>query len=119
MFDFETFSRLVCKVYEGGLYKLEDVLRVFRCYFQQYEEKTGRPHPDICLGQIRRIIRVMPYISQDEVISSKVYGSLIRQHFETQYRNCDYNINHFFSGRIRQLRWYEVKEEWYVLPHLS
>ena len=36
------------------------------------------------------------------------YAPIIEQHFKTQYYNCDYNINHFFSGKIRALRFYEV-----------
>lgn len=93
---------------------MEEVLAVFRYYFQRYEEETGRPHPNICQEQIRRIIRLMPYLSLDDVgayhatIEPEEYGYIIHQHFKTRYRHCDYNINHFFSGRIRELRWYET-----------
>lgn len=115
LFDFETFSRLVDKVYkEEGPYRRDDILEVFYCYFQRYEEETGRPHPNICLDQIRSIIRLMPYLSLETSgsyladIEPFVYEALIDQHFKTKYRHCDYNINHFFSGRIRELRFFET-----------
>lgn len=115
LFDFETFSRLVDKVYEeGGPYRRDDVLEVFYCYFQRYEEETGGPHPNIRLDQIRHIIQLMPYLSPDSAgaylgdIEPEDYRYIIHQHFKTKYRRCDYNINHFFSGRIRELRWYET-----------
>lgn len=41
-------------------------------------------------------------------IFPSVYPYIIQLHFKTKYRNCDYNINHFFSGRIRELRCYEL-----------
>ena len=115
LFDFETFSRLVGRVYEEvRSYRLDDVLEVFRCYFQEYEDATGRPHPNIRLDQIRRMIQLMPYVSIDSIggyfadIDPEDYRYIIHQHFKTKYRNCDYNINHFFSGRIRELRYLET-----------
>ena len=41
-------------------------------------------------------------------IEPDAYPLLIQLHFKTSYRRCDYNINHFFSGRIRELRLYEA-----------
>uniref|UniRef100_UPI003FEF0A49 hypothetical protein n=1 Tax=Gemmiger formicilis TaxID=745368 RepID=UPI003FEF0A49 len=35
------------------------------------------------------------------------YPAMIATHFRTRYRNCDYNICHFFSGSIRYLRFCE------------
>ena len=98
----------------GGTYCLEETLDVFRYYFEAYENHTGGPHPPIRASQIVRIARIMPYLYEDSVggdyveIEPKNYPAIIDQHFRTQYRNCDYNINHFFSGRIRELRYYET-----------
>ena len=39
-----------------------------------------------------------------EPLAPEDYLDLIDLHFKTRYRNCDYNINHFFSGRIREMR---------------
>lgn len=113
-FDFDTFSKIVTKVYKENPYTLDEVLRVFRYYFWRYEGTLGHPHPNIRTEQIRRIIQVMPYVDREDFggyfadITPEQYEEIIDQHFRTKYRGCDYNINHFFSGRVRELRFYEV-----------
>ncbi len=82
---------------------------MFRYYFEQYEAHTGRPHPPICASQIVRIIQDMPWIEQADRgsayadIPPESYPPMIDQHFQTRYRRCAYNINHFSSGRIQGL----------------
>ena len=116
-FDFDTFSALVTKAYQritDHPYTLKDVLSIFQYYFEAYEKKQGQPHPHIRQEQIWRIIHLMPWVdpspsdSAYEHIGLEEYLVLIDQHFKTKYRHCDYNINHFFSGRIRELRFYET-----------
>ena len=117
LFDFGRFSKIAASVYnDNNLYSLEDCLHVFRCYFEKYEEFTGRVHPPIRASQISRIMQDMPYIDEApspmptkdwtpiQDLEPDFYPLLIQLHFKTKYRNCDYNINHFFSGRIRDLR---------------
>ena len=112
-FDFEKFADITASVYPQSVYSLRDALSVFRYYFEQYEKHMGRPHPAIKASQIVRICQDMPYINQEskgsyyEDVSPAGYVSMIDRHFATKYRHCDYNINHFFSGRIRELRFYE------------
>ena len=87
---------------------------MFAYYFEQYEAWQRCPHPFLKAEQIQRIIEAMPYIDSDtygfenDQIDSDAYPAMIDKHFETEYRDCDYNINHFFSGDIRALRYYEV-----------
>ena len=111
-FDFNTPPRLVRNVYEGGPYSLQWVLWIFEYYFWKYEFVMGHPHPNIRIKQIEQIIEKMPYINcldGNEIdIEPEEYKEIIDQHFETKYRRCDYNINHFFSGRIRELRFFET-----------
>lgn len=113
IYDFEKFSNITSRVFPDGAYTLEEALTVFRYYFQRYEECTGRVHPPIKASQIVRIIRDMPYICEEDKgmcytdISPDAYYAMIDQHFATKYKNCDYNINHFFSGKVRELRFYE------------
>lgn len=111
-FDFRRFSGSAALAYKkGNPYTLEECLEVFRLYFQTYEEYMGHPHPPIKREQISRIMLVMPaegwYIPDCQEIMPCEYKNIINLHFKTAYRNCDYNINHFFSGRIRELRRYE------------
>jgi len=107
-FDFQRFSRIAASVYnQGNPYSLEECLEVFWLYFHAYEEYMCHPHPPIRASQIARIMKDMPWNGDDD-IPSEVYKYIIELHFKTKYRRCDYNINHFFSGRIRELRLHEM-----------
>ena len=112
-FDFEKFSRITASVYPVSPYTLEEALNVFHCYFEKYEEYTGRPHPPIKASQIVRICQDMPFVDRGYSgglyadIEPEAYPALIDRYFATKYRNCDRNINHFFSGRIREMKFYE------------
>jgi len=115
-FNFPLFSRLAERAHKNtGMteYGLDDVLSVFRYYFRQYEDTFKQVHPNIRVAQIEQLINAMPYIGGDGNssaggdITPEDYKVLIDKHFQTKYRNCDYNINHFFSGDIRLMRHYE------------
>ncbi|MDL2294070.1 hypothetical protein LJC60_05500 [Ruminococcaceae bacterium OttesenSCG-928-D13] len=123
LFDMPTFSRFAHTAYmratQSGyeLFSFEDTLAVFRLYFEHYEHSRSKAHPNIRLEQIQNIIEAMPYVDNSfRARASSIvtdldpgyYDAIIPQHFETKYRNCDYNINHFFSGDIRLLRLYET-----------
>ncbi len=126
-FDFDRFSRIAATVYnQGNPYSLEECLEVFRLYFQAYEKYMGHPHPPIRASQIARIIQDIPFLARPDPalmkymkevfdynpfpdIHPSIYPILIRLHFKTKYRRCDYNINHFFSGKIRELRLHEAE----------
>ena len=115
-FDFGRFSRIAATAYPVGCqYTVGECLEVFRCYFQTYEDCIGRPHPPIRREQIRRIMEEMPCtVMEDrggslEPLAPEDYLDLIDLHFKTRYRNCDYNINHFFSVRIREMRLYDAE----------
>ena len=105
-FDIRTFERFVEKAYRAltnPSYELDEVLRVFVWYFDEYERVTKRIHPNIKVEQIKLIIEQMDICSYED------YEEIIHHHFMTKYqRGCDYNINHFFSGEIRLLRMYEL-----------
>jgi len=122
-FNFPIFSRLAKRAYDdigGSSYSFEEVISVFRYYFQKYEQVHERIHPHIRLEQIERIIEAMPFIDREHSHAGDIgdlepddYEGLIDLHFKTEYNvgfgGCDYNINHFFSGDIRLLRYYEYQ----------
>lgn len=115
MMDFDAFSKSVERVYKGGPYTIQDVLYVFNEYFNTYQEETGLNHPPLRREQIRRIIEIMPYLTAESAklgtvdIEADEYPQIIAQHFATNYRaGCDYNINHFFSGAVRFMRYREI-----------
>lgn len=87
----------------------------------------GHPHPPIRSEQIARIMQDIPFLERPSPefvkwlketcnldpasdIEPDEYPILIQLHFKTKYRRCDYNINHFFIGKIRELRLYELNK---------
>ena len=121
IFDFDRFTVSVTLAYRrcgGSSYTLPEVLRVLRYYFETYELIFDEAHPAISIQQIANIIDKMPVISDEDEdgrrsvdvdLTPDDYEFLIDQHFNTKYQSgCDYNINHFFSGKIRENRYYET-----------
>lgn len=125
IFDFDRFTISVTLAYRrcgGSSCTLPEVLRVFRYYFETYELIFNEAHPAISIQQIANIIDKMPVISDSEYedeegrrhsidvdLTPEDYKLIIDQHFNTKYQlGCDYNINHFFSGKIRENRYYET-----------
>lgn len=117
LFDFEKFQKILEHIYPecSTSFSLEDTKNVFLQYFRTYEGCTGHAHPPIRAEQIKRIVERMD--SWEDGLSRTVnvfpfqYEYLIRQHFRTKYRHCDYNVNHFFSGKIREMRCYDSERE--------
>ena len=114
-FDFETFANITGRVYPSTAeYSLHDVLTVFEYYFHAYEEYMGKPHPNIRIGQIRKIIEEMPIAYMPDHpeelfnLDPEDYPPIIDKHFSTEYKGCDFNINHFFSGKVRMMRFFEL-----------
>ena len=115
LFDFDEFKRVAERVFpEECGYTLEEALTVFQYFFQKYEEFTGKPHPPIKENQIVRIALAMPYFDLQRKgepavdVFPEYYPDIINQYFQTPFQNCNYRINHFFSGRIRELRYCEL-----------
>lgn len=122
-FNFKLFTSLTKRAFKNiqadygqatpYIYPLEDTLSVFRYYFQKYEDTFREVHPNIRITQIQKIAIEMPWLDSEDHggqvgdIEPGDYPSIIDKHFLTKYRNCDYNINHFFSGDIRLMRYYE------------
>ena len=109
-FDFDLFCRMVKRIYpdSGCSYSVEDALLVFRYFFQRFERHTGKPHPPISKANAARIMARMPELENGMPLEPDMYIDLIEQYFETDFPDCDYRINHFFSGRIRDNRFYEA-----------
>lgn len=113
-FDFDRFSKIAASVYpRSSPYSLEETLSVFFRYFQKYEDFTGHPHPPIKAAQIKRLCECMPFLDREGIggsvadIAPDCYPVLIDKYFATRFRNCDRNIHHFLSGRVRELRFFE------------
>lgn len=113
LFDFERFEDIAASVYPETPYSFEESMSVFKYFFSKYEQVIGSPHPPIRASQIVRICQEMPFIFCEDKggsiadVDADEYPSMIDRYFETEFRNCNYRINHFFSGRIREMRFYE------------
>ena len=114
LYNLDVFDAMVKAAYSGVEcdFSIEEVLYVFHTYFEWYDNFTGEPHPFLKLDQIRRIIEQMSFcedFSGDGCIElgPEHYEALISAYFHTHFKNCDRNINHFFSGRIRTVKFYE------------
>lgn len=119
-FDLVTFDAILYGIMQSnhfqtmakiGVYDYQRTHDVFQYYFEKYEKHMHKPHPHIKREQISRIARDIPFIKTEngaENILPEDYPIMIDLHFVTNYRNCDYNINHFFSGKIREMRFYEM-----------
>ena len=88
----------------------ETVKEVIQYYYSKYKDKVGKEHPII--NQIAMNSVVDKLILGTDIITwfdFETYESMIDKHFETDYRNCDFNICHFIScDEIRNNRFYET-----------
>ncbi len=100
----------------GEEWSLQDCINVFSYYYQRYDEIFQRKHPRLKNKTIRAIIKKLPYVlddlNRDIDLYPESYPKLIDAYFEQDFGpDCDYSIQHFMSGVIRALRYYE--EEYY------
>ncbi len=111
--NWRSFKKLAIEAY-GEVesdFALEKCLEIFKYFFTCYQRCTGKAHPPLKKEQIINIIEKMPYITSELHgwfdTEPENYKVLIDKYFETPFNNCDYRINHFFSGDIRTNRFYE------------
>lgn len=114
MFDYERFTKLCKLAYrriDDCSYSFDDVMQVLTYYIDTYSLILEKPHAMLSVEQIAHIIKCMPYVDNPELpfdcteyVSPDDYYDMIDKHFATRYRNCDYNIIHFFTGAIRFYR---------------
>ena len=111
-FDFDIVIKQIKSVYpslgEDYPYSEEEVAAIFETYYKYYRKYMGCEHPNLSTENIKQIAEKLPYVDDShrciQDIEPTEYEELISKHFRTKYKNCDYNINHFVSGYIRELR---------------
>lgn len=93
---------------------LDEVKDVFHFYFFLYHHDQGKDHPNMTVNNVLRIIEEMPYIYNSRIVvnvdclDAEINRALIAAYFSTPM-NCDRNINHFFSGDIRAIKFHETE----------
>lgn len=113
-FSFEILDKQILKSFKKfglqGSEVLNNIIRIFHYYCSVYYDCMGDYHPIISNKSIDKIIELYAF-GTDLVCGcddSDVYEVLIDKHFETEYKNCDYNICHFMSEEILNHRYYET-----------
>ena len=112
--EIEKFESLAKAVYPKNIaYSFDDCLRVFKYYFNAYSRFTGSDHPVLSGMQIQNIMKRMPVLIGEASrgacdIEPEEYDAVIDRYFGTFFPECDYKIFHFFSGRIRESKYFEV-----------
>ena len=93
---------------------IDRVIWIVMYYCRTYREVMGISHPMLNQECMDKVVRGIIYGTDSDIIKTideyveDDYEVLIDQHFKTHYRNCDYNILHFVSGKIRDLRGFET-----------
>lgn len=105
-FDFSTFENILYSVLpdEMSITRKIEICFIFQYFFHRYEIERGEIHPNITAAQIRRAVERL----EELPIPTLEYPFVIDKYFSTMYQNCDYRINHFLSGRIREIKYNEV-----------
>lgn len=108
--QFEAIVDWIYKSVDTAHFSLDDCKDVFKLYFNIYSSFMGTSHPIPSYHQIVDIMEKMPYADSEQTIElyPTAYEAMIPQYFLTAFSKCDRNISHFFSGRIRELRYYET-----------
>ena len=96
---------------QGEEWSLEDCIDVFRYFYRQYSLIRQEDHPRLKNKTIREIIEKFPLTDNEYgepiELTPDMYPTLIDAYFDQNFPDCDYTIQHFMSGMIRTLRFYE------------
>ena len=110
------FERQLRQAYSlsSSSFTFEECLAVFLLYFATYRLCKGEDHPHVKTDNLVKLLNdidghtlydagIMPYY-----FDPAEYPDMVTKYFDTYFDNCDGNICHFFSGKIRALRFFEA-----------
>lgn len=115
----DLYKKLIERAYNEAetRYTFDTCLNIISYFFDKYYEVMGRKHLPPNHKQLVNIISKMDWLESNDPDEmdidyndfdfSEYYPALIDQYFDTDLQ-CDYSIHHFFSGRIRLNRMYEL-----------
>lgn len=109
--QFERICSHIYKLVDTKHFRFEDCMKVFVMYFDAYRDFTGNDgHIIPGYAQIAAIMEKMPFadVGKEIPLFPCHYEKLIPAYFLIYFPNCDRNIMHFFSGKIREYRYYEI-----------
>ena len=96
-------------------YTADECADILSYFFDAFEMFRGEQHPKVF--DLAGIIQALPYtdeyyIGGEADIDTQYYPEMIDAYFQTNYKNCDYHINPFLSGRIRAIKLLEVLRQY-------
>lgn len=105
--DFDIFDRQLRKAYNQAhsAFTLDECKTVFTEYFNEHQSYTGSEHPPL---KTDKVIEIINQIDGGGMFEPGDYSLMINSYFNTDFRNCDRNICHFFSGKVREMRYFEA-----------
>lgn len=104
--NYSIFERQLHKAYNESncQFSFDECFTVFKMFFETYKSYTGHDHPPL---RTLRLIELLNSIDNDGLFDAECYPILIESYFSTYFPNSDRNVCHFFSGKVRELRFYE------------
>lgn len=116
-FSFDILDKQIEKImsenysdgYVGNL-TTEDIQSFFRRYYQYGSKIRGIKPTKLRNEHIENIIDSISYISEvDYEPTLDDYKMIIVDYFNQDFPNCDYGINHFVSGDVLLMRYYNLQ----------
>ena len=105
--NYSIFERQLHKAHEESncIFTYEECSSIFEEYFKSYKKYTGKDHPPLRTSKLVEILNIVDY---NGLFDAECYPILIQSYFSTYFPNSDRNICHFFSGRVREMRFFEL-----------
>lgn len=83
---------------------------IIKYYYRSYMNTFHEEHPRLSKNAMDNVVSAIQCgteLIEDYGPDVEMYCAMINKHFQTQYKNCDYNICHFMTEGIRNNRFYE------------
>lgn len=109
-FDFGVVKRQIHSQYRYAeiYWSEEEVVEVFRCFYECYRMAFHEDHPRLSNANILKIICALPIDDEGNEFIAEEYPDLIEAYFNTEFYHCNYSMLHFMSGQIRMIRAYDL-----------
>lgn len=103
--SYTLFKKLNSK---GRIANIDEPMENVRYFFRRYKKIFGKDHPALKNEQVQKAYE--RFKEHDEMYSVECGREIIDQYFETRFPtwDVDYNLMHFISGEIIDMRAFEV-----------
>ena len=99
--SYKLFNKLIKHPINKDTDKFEE--QCVKYFFHQYRSMMGEDHPSMKDEQIQNALNVIGI----NFSSGEVVMEVIKDYFSTEM-DCDYNLNHFVSGEVIDMRMYNT-----------